>query len=123
MEDTSIAVKPRATMPEGARTLPARYYTDVELYKAEMDRMFGRMWFHAARSEEIERPGQFVVRELNGYNVVVTRNPSGRVSAFHNVCRHRGTRLCTEAAGKFAGSIQCPYHAWTYDLEDRRAHV
>jgi len=119
MEDTSIVVKPRATMPEDARTLPARYYTDVDLYKAEMDRLFGRMWFYVARSEEIERPGQFVVRELNGYNIVVTRNAGGRVTAFHNVCRHRGTRLCTEAAGKFAGSIQCPYHAWTYDLDGR----
>jgi Rieske 2Fe-2S family protein len=119
MEDTSIVVKPRATMPEDARTLPARYYTDVDLYKAEMDRLFGRMWFYVARSEEIERPGQFVVRELNGYNIVVTRNAGGRVTAFHNVCRHRGTRLCAEAAGKFAGSIQCPYHAWTYDLDGR----
>jgi Rieske 2Fe-2S family protein len=106
-------------MPEDARTLPARYYTDVDLYKAEMDRLFGRMWFYVARSEEIERPGQFVVRELNGYNIVVTRNAGGRVTAFHNVCRHRGTRLCAEAAGKFAGSIQCPYHAWTYDLDGR----
>jgi Rieske 2Fe-2S family protein len=119
MEDPSIVVKPRATMPDDARTLPARYYTDQDLYKAEMDRLFGRMWFCAARSEEIERPGQFVIRELNGYNIVVTRNAAGRVTAFHNVCRHRGTRLCTEEAGKFTGSIQCPYHAWTYDLDGR----
>ncbi len=119
MEDTSIVVKPRDTMPEGARTLPARYYTDGELFRAEMDRLFGGMWFHIGRSEEIERPGQFVVRELNGHNIVVTRNTAGRVTAFHNVCRHRGTRICTEAAGKFAGSIQCPYHAWTYDLDGR----
>jgi Rieske 2Fe-2S family protein len=33
------------------------------------------------------------------------------------VCRHRGTRLCTEASGRFAERIQCPYHAWTYDLD------
>ena len=77
------------------------------------------MWFYVGRSEEIERPGQFVVRELNGHNIVVTRNTAGRVTAFHNVCRHRGTRICTEAAGQFAGSIQCPYHAWTYDLDGR----
>ena len=75
-------------------------------------------WFYAGRSEEIARPGQFVVRELNGHNVIVTRSTAGRAVAFHNVCRHRGTRLCTEPAGQFAGSIQCPYHAWTYDLED-----
>ena len=59
------------------------------------------------------------MRELNGHNIVVTRNTAGQAVAFHNVCRHRGTRLCTEAAGQFAGSIQCPYHAWTYDLDGR----
>jgi glycine betaine catabolism A len=119
MEDSSISIKPRDVMPQGARTLPARYYTDPALFQVEMDELFGRMWFHAARSQEIERAGQFIVRELNGYNVIVTRNSAGRVNGFHNVCRHRGTRLCTEASGRFAGSIQCPYHAWTYDLDGR----
>ncbi len=77
------------------------------------------MWFYAGRSEEVSAPGQYFVRELNGHNIVVTRNPTGRVRAFHNICRHRGTRICTEATGQFAGSIQCPYHAWTYDLDGR----
>ena len=117
MEDASIDVKPRAVMPEDARTLPARYYTDPRLFEAELDGLFGRMWFHAGRSQEIERPGRFVIRELNGRNIIVTRSAEGRVRAFHNVCRHRGTRICTDAAGQFAGSIQCPYHAWTYDLD------
>jgi Rieske 2Fe-2S family protein len=35
------------------------------------------------------------------------------------VCRHRGTRLCDAPEGTFPGSIQCPYHAWTYDLAGR----
>ena len=77
------------------------------------------MWFCAGREEEIERPGQFVLRELPGENIVVTRDSTGRVRAFHNVCRHRGTRLCTESTGHFPGSIQCPYHAWTYALDGR----
>jgi Rieske 2Fe-2S family protein len=46
-------------------------------------------------------------------------NDGRRVQAFYNVCRHRGTRLCDLESGAFAGSIQCPYHAWTYDLEGR----
>ena len=71
-------------------------------------------------TEQIERPGQFFVRELLGESIIVTRDAVGDAcSAFHNVCRHRGTRLCTEATGAFAGSIQCPYHAWTYDLDGR----
>jgi glycine betaine catabolism A len=114
-----VTVKPRDVMPEGARTLPARYYTDAALLKAELDGLFGTMWFYAGRSEEAGAAGQYFIRELNGYNIVVTRNGAGEIRAFHNVCRHRGTRLCTEPAGQFAGSIQCPYHAWTYDLDGR----
>jgi Rieske 2Fe-2S family protein len=114
-----IAMKPRDVMPVGARTLPARYYTDPALLKTELDGLFGRMWFYAGRGEEVERPGQFVVRELNGHNIAVTRNAAGEIRAFHNICRHRGTRICAEAAGQFSGSIQCPYHAWTYDLDGR----
>jgi Rieske 2Fe-2S family protein len=117
--DDAVTVKPRDVMPEGARTLPARYYTDPALLKTELDGLFGTMWFYAGRSEEIEDEGRYFVRELNGYNIVVTRNSDGDVRAFHNVCRHRGTRICPEAAGRFPGSIQCPYHAWTYDLDGR----
>jgi Rieske 2Fe-2S family protein len=117
--DDDVTIKRRDVMPEGARTLPARYYTDPTLLKHELDGLFGRMWFYAGRSEEVRRPGQFVVRELNGDTIIVTRNASGEVRAFHNVCRHRGTRICAEASGQFAGSIQCPYHAWTYDLDGR----
>ena len=65
-------------MPEGARTLPARYYTDPALFKAELDGLFGTMWFYAGRSEEARAPGQYFVRELNGHNIVVTRNADGR---------------------------------------------
>ena len=44
------------------------------------------------------------------------RDDRGQVRCFYNVCRHRGTRICEESCGRFAHSIQCPYHAWTYDL-------
>ena len=69
-----VVVKPRDVMPEGARTLPARYYTDPSLFKKELDGLFGTMWFYAGRSEEANAAGQYFVRELNGYNIVITRN-------------------------------------------------
>ena len=43
----------------------------------------------------------------------------GRLRAFFNVCRHRGTRLCEAASGRFSETIQCPYHAWTYATDGR----
>ena len=111
-------------MPEAARTLPAEYYTDPRYFAREMAQLFARMWVCAGRTEQIAAPGQFFVRDLLGEPVIITNSrstaaPEPSVAAFFNVCRHRGTRLCAAPEGTFAGSIQCPYHAWTYDLEGR----
>ena len=118
-QPTDLVVKPRDVMPRDATTLPAEYYIDQDYFKREMDALFGGMWICAGRTEQIERPGQFFVRQVLGESLIVTRSPSTPVRAFYNVCRHRGTKLCTENAGVFSGSIQCPYHAWTYDLDGR----
>jgi Rieske 2Fe-2S family protein len=117
--DSGIVVKPRDLMPQGASTLPARYYTDAAYFARELDALFRSMWCCAGRVEEVARPGQYVLRELGGDSIIVTSASDGRVQAFHNVCRHRGTRLCADASGQFPGSIQCPYHAWTYGLDGR----
>ena len=110
------SVKPRATLPEHARTLPARYYVDPACFEREMDQLFARMWVCAGRTEQVASTGQYFLRELLGEPLIITRGPSS-VNAFYNICRHRGTRLCTEPQGVFPGTIQCPYHAWTYDLD------
>jgi glycine betaine catabolism A len=99
-----------------AMSLPARYYTDVSHYHTELDSFFRCMWFHAGRADEISGHGEYVVREIAGESLIVVRNNSGEIRAFSNVCRHRGTRLVAERNGRFAATIQCPYHAWTYNL-------
>jgi Rieske 2Fe-2S family protein len=113
-----VVVKPREVMPEGASTLPAEYYVDPAYFEREMAALFRGMWICAGRTEHLEGAGRFFVREVLGESIIITRGPSG-LRAFYNVCRHRGTRLCTDREGAFAGSIQCPYHAWTYDLDGR----
>ena len=50
---------------------------------------------------------------------IVTRDDRAAIHALFNVCRHRGTRLCEQTEGHFVDRIQCPYHAWTYDLDGR----
>ena len=119
MRDTDVVVKPRDVMPEGAKTLPADFYVSPVYFERELDALFRKMWICVGRAEELPAVNSFVVRELPGDSVIVARGPAGTLHAFHNVCRHRGTRLCTETSGAFAGSIQCPYHAWTYALDGR----
>src|SRR5689334_7386580 len=98
-QSSDAIVKPRDVMPEGALTLPAAYYVDETFFKREMDALFARLWICAGRTEQVERPGQFFVRNVLGESVIVTRGQADRVNAFYNVCRHRGTRLCTEETG------------------------
>ena len=100
-------------------TLPARYYTDDGIFRKEIKRFYYGMWVCAGRSEQIGNAGEYFLAELAGESLIVTREAGGAVRAFYNVCRHRGTRMCAEKEGTFAGRIQCPYHGWTYGLDGK----
>jgi Rieske 2Fe-2S family protein len=98
-------------------TLPARFYTDPDLFRRELEAFYFERWICAGRTEFISQPGDYFLREVAGESVVVVRDAEGAVNAFFNVCRHRGTRMCTEPQGNCRNRIQCPYHGWTYGLD------
>jgi Rieske 2Fe-2S family protein len=110
---------PRPAPPPEALSLPARYYTDPDCYLSELERFFFGMWICAGRADQLALAGDYVLRELGRESLIITRGEDDTLRAFYNVCRHRGTRLCEAAEGKFAGMIRCPYHAWAYDLTGR----
>ena len=101
------------------QTLPRRFYTDPEFYAAELDRFYLGRWICAGRADQLPHAGDYFTRTLGTESVIVVRDASGEIHALFNVCRHRGTRICTDAAGHFDDRIQCPYHAWNYDLAGR----
>jgi Rieske 2Fe-2S family protein len=110
---------------EMMRTLPRSAYLSEAHYAREADRIFHREWFAVGRQEAAPAPGDYLHVEVAGESVIIVRSRSGALGAFYNVCRHRGSRLVMEdahpgeagPAGRFKGSIRCPYHAWTYGLE------
>src|SRR5690242_8748069 len=83
----------------GAMTLPGRYYTSAQVFQEEQERVFLRHWVCAGREEQIAEPGDYFVRDIDTESVIVVRAEDGMVRAFHNVCRHRGARICEAAAG------------------------
>ncbi len=99
-----------------AATLPGWMFSDPSLYAEELRRLFHRTWTCVGREDEVVGPGGFLTVEVGGSGVVIVRDKEGSLRAFHNVCRHRGTRLVEEAQGTGRANLQCPYHAWTYDL-------
>jgi phenylpropionate dioxygenase-like ring-hydroxylating dioxygenase large terminal subunit len=102
---------------EEATTLPGRLYHDPAIYEQEIRRIFTAMWLCVGREQDVEKPGDYVTRTIGSESVIIIRDARGEAHAFHNVCRHRGSRLLTEPSGCGLSSIQCPYHAWTYDLD------
>lgn len=107
----------KASVPPQARTLDAAWYLSPEIFEREKACIFAQSWICAGRAERISQPGAFFTTEIAGESLILTRDAGGVPHAFYNVCRHRGTRICEEPAGTFKGSMQCPYHAWTYALD------
>lgn len=102
-----------------AKTLPSRYYTDAENFKQELERFYCESWICAGRAEQVGAPGDYILRDVAGESIIITRDREQNIRAFYNVCRHRGTRIVTETEGNFSGRIQCGYHGWTYGLDGR----
>jgi phenylpropionate dioxygenase-like ring-hydroxylating dioxygenase large terminal subunit len=97
------------------QTLPYDWYTDPAVLRLERDRLFSRFWQYATRAAHVAEPGQFATAMVGETPVVLVRGRDGELRGFVNVCRHRGFVLC-EGDGQ-RETIQCPYHAWTYDLD------
>jgi choline monooxygenase len=100
-----------------AWTLIPDAYTSDEFHDLERERIFARSWVPVAVADEVAEPGDFVVVEVAGRSLIVCRDREGALHAHHNVCRHRGSRLCAEARGHVERFFQCPYHAWAYALD------
>ena len=101
---------------EQARGLPAAAYTSEEFFRLEQRKYFARTWMGVAYTCDIPDPGDVMPITVAGLPIVLVRTRDGEIKAFHNVCRHRAAMVVTEPR-KNATRLQCPYHAWAWDLD------
>jgi len=106
-----------ATAGAGLHTLPWSWYTDSAVHQLEQERIFRRHWQYVGRVDEIAEPASFTTARAGDVPVLLVRDEEGALRAFLNVCRHRGSLVCTGAGSR--RTLQCPYHAWTYGLDGR----
>ena len=107
-------------LPRLEPALPSEHYVDPLHFEKEVRAIFARQWMAVGREGDWPQPGCYRRIDIGGRQVIVVRDRTGRLNAFYNTCRHRGSALCADEAGRFkAGRIVCPYHAWAYDLEGR----
>lgn len=97
-------------------SLERPFYTDPELFRADLDRVFFRYWLFVGHVSQVRETGDYFTYEIGDESIIVIRGRDGDVHALFNVCRHRGSRICLEAAGR-AKKLVCPYHQWVYDTD------
>jgi Rieske 2Fe-2S family protein len=99
-------------------TLPREFYVDPSVYQLDLEHIFYKQWLFVGHDCELTRPGDYLTLQVGEYPVLIVRDRAGAVRAFHNTCRHRGSRICSAAKGSSVRLV-CPYHNWSYDLDGR----
>ncbi|MBV8447874.1 MAG: aromatic ring-hydroxylating dioxygenase subunit alpha [Hyphomicrobiales bacterium] len=101
--------------PKG-HSLDQALYDSAEAFQHDMERIFLRHWILAGHESSAPNPGDWFLHELAEESVIIARGKDGKLRAFVNVCRHRGSRICKGASGH-SSVLVCPYHAWSYELD------
>jgi phenylpropionate dioxygenase-like ring-hydroxylating dioxygenase large terminal subunit len=99
-------------------TLDREFYLNDEIFRVEMDKIWGQLWLFAGTTASIKSPGDFFTYKLGNENIIIVRGNLGEVYAHHNTCRHRGSLVCLEDNGNTSRFI-CPYHQWVFDKDGR----
>ena len=103
--------------------VPKERYTEPAFLDAELERLWPRVWQIACREEELVEVGAYVEYTIGDDSILIVRSTPDTVSAFHNACLHRGTRLAEGAGTLGAAAITCPFHGWCYGLDGTLRHV
>lgn len=112
---STVEIPPFTHTLEDGWTLPAAWYSDPSVGALERERIFATSWHYAGPLEWAADPGRFFASQAGHLPVAVVRGADGVLRGFVNVCRHRG-HLVVQGEG-CRETLQCPYHAWTYDLD------
>jgi phenylpropionate dioxygenase-like ring-hydroxylating dioxygenase large terminal subunit len=99
---------------EGA-TLPCDWYTDPAIFRLERERIFHRSWQYVGHADRVRHPGDHFRARIGDIPVAVVRDQDRELRAYVNVCRHRQHEVVSGEGNR--GTLQCPYHGWTYNLD------
>lgn len=101
--------------PTPGRSLPQEYYTSEAIYRRDIE-MYGRsQWLFVDHVSRLADAGDWFTYRFGNESIIIVRDDNDEINAFYNVCRHRGSVICTTDSGSNK-LLTCGYHAWSYDL-------
>jgi Rieske 2Fe-2S family protein len=99
--------------------LPGAFFSDERVYAADLEHIFGQHWLFVASEPEIPEAGDYRTYQIGPHPIFILRRDDGSIAAFHNTCRHRGSRVLQQDVGVVGSKIVCPYHRWGYDTDGK----
>lgn len=93
-------------------------YSDDEIYRRELDRIFSSNWLLLGHESQLPKAGSYFTSYMGEDPVIVTRGQDQGIQVLLNACSHRGARVCLDDAGE-ASRLICPYHAWSFGLDGK----
>lgn len=121
-EDVPWTSAERGTHQPENVALPYKYYLEPEYVAEEVEKIWKKCWQVACRIEDIPNVGDRISYEVGTLSFLIVHSAKNEFRAFWNSCRHRARRLCGEKA-ESGDMIQCPFHAWSYDLNGKLTWV
>lgn len=118
----SSAISPLLDQRSPGHCLPAGLYTRQDVFEADLDVFFHKHWIYVGLECDVPEPGDAHVIDLGSASIILLRDDDSQIRVFHNVCRHRGTRLL-DSGSSIVSKLVCPYHQWTYELSGELAHA
>ena len=113
--------KPLSDNAADSYTMPARLYTDPDVFEQEKEAIFTKSWHYIGHQSHVAKIGDYLTLDIADESVFVIRSDDDESRAFFNVCRHRAHRLL-EGAGN-TRAIVCPYHALSYHNDGQLRHA
>ena len=110
-----------ATLDKSASLSKDRYISE-DFMQSEWEGIWTKAWLFAGLESDLLETGDFFIYDIGRESIVITRNDENEISAFYNVCQHRGNKIVTLESGSFS-KVSCPYHGWTYGLDGTLEHV
>jgi phenylpropionate dioxygenase-like ring-hydroxylating dioxygenase large terminal subunit len=116
LEQPSMTFRQRVDYERGL--IDRAVFSDPEIYRLELERVFSRAWLFMCHESQIPNSGDFFQTYMGEDKVIVTRARDGGIHVLLNYCRHRGASVCKANSGN-APSFMCAYHGWNYDLSGK----
>ena len=106
-----------ATQPRDS-SLSQPFYRDPAIFEHDMARVHMQRWLCAGHASQVPEPGDWFRYDVAGESLIIARGQDREVRALVNVCRHRGSVVCSNPSGR-SNRLVCPYHGWAYDMEGK----